>query len=176
MASCPLCRARKGKRACPAKGAEICSHCCGTKRRVEIACPDDCVWLGAHASAWDGRETEHARDVRRLAPHLQGLTEPQARLFFFGLVGTAGLRASRPELTDRLLLEAVAALARTVETRERGILYEHPAQDLRAQGLVHEVRAIFETKDDEGRGHAPPDRDVAAVLKAMERALGDGGD
>ncbi len=138
---------------------------------MEIACPDDCVWLGAHASAWDGRETEHARDVRRLAPHLQGLTEPQARLFFFALVGTAALRASRPELTDRLLHEAVTALAKTVETRERGILYEHPAQDLRAQGLVHEVRAIFETKDDEGRGHAPPDRDLLAVLKSLRSAL-----
>ena len=84
---------------------------------MEIACPDDCVWLGAHAAAWDGRETEHARDVRRLAPHLQGLTEAQARLFFFALVGTTGLRARRPELTDRLLHEAVTALAKTVETR-----------------------------------------------------------
>jgi hypothetical protein len=140
---------------------------------VEIACPDDCVWLGAHASGWGGRETEHARDVRRLVPHLRGLTEAQARLFFFALVGATDLWASRPELTDRLLHEAVKALAKTVETRERGILYEHPAQDLRAQSLVHELGAVFEAKDEEGRRQAPPDRDLAAVLKALQSAIGE---
>jgi hypothetical protein len=56
---CPLCLKRKGRRACPAKGAAICPHCCGTKRRVEIDCPEDCVYLeGGHAGAWEGRETE----------------------------------------------------------------------------------------------------------------------
>ena len=170
---CPLCLKRKGRRACPAKGASICPHCCGTKRRVEIACPDDCVWLGAHAAAWDGRETEHARDVRRLAPHLQGLTEAQARLFFFALVGTTGLRARRPELTDRLLHEAVEALAKTVETRERGILYEHPADDLRAQSLVHEIRSMFEAKDESGTPRAPQDRDLLPVLKSLHSAIGE---
>jgi hypothetical protein len=171
LASCPLCRQRKGKRTCPAKGAEICSHCCGTKRRVEIACPEDCVWLGGHAAAWDGRETEHARDIRRLAPHLQGLTEGQARLFFLALVGLTGLRARYPELGDHLLHEAVAALRKTVETRERGILYEHPAEDLRAQGLVPEIRAIFETRDEAGTTHAADDRDILAVLQSLQKAI-----
>lgn len=171
MASCPLCRQRKGKRACPAKGAEICSHCCGTKRRVEIACPDDCVWLGAHAAAWEGRETEQARDVRRLAPHLQGLSEGQARLFFLALVGITGLRARRRELSDHLLHEAVVALRKTVETRERGILYEHPAEDLRAQGLVYELRGLFEAKDAAGTAHAPEDRDLRPVLASLQTSL-----
>jgi len=171
LANCPLCRQRKGKRACPAKGTEICSQCCGTKRRVEIACPEDCVWLGAHASAWEGRETERARDVRRLAPHLQGLSEAQARLFFLALVGLSGLRARRPELSDHLMHEAVTALRKTVETRERGILYEHPAQDARAQGLVYELRGLFEAKDASGTAHAPDDRDLVAVLNSLQASL-----
>jgi hypothetical protein len=138
---------------------------------VEIACPEDCVWLGGHAAGWDGRETEHTRDVRRLAPHLQGLTEGQARLFFLALVGLTGLRGRRPDLGDHLLHEAVVALRKTVETRERGILYEHRAEDLRAQGLVPEIRAIFETRDEGGAARAPDDRDLVAVLRSLQGAL-----
>lgn len=173
VAACPLCRQRKGKRSCPAKGERICAHCCGTKRRVEIDCPEDCAWLGAHAGSWEGRETERNRDLRRLAPWLERLTEAQARLLFVSLVGATALRARRSDLTDALLLEAASALRKTVETREKGILYEHPAQDLRAQGLVYELRGLFEAKDEEGVAHAPADADLLAALRALEGALGD---
>jgi len=172
VAACPLCRQRKGKRACPAKGELICAACCGQKRRIEIDCPEDCVWLGAHAGAWEGRETERTRDLRRLAPHLEGLSDPQARLLFLSLVGVTALRGRRA-LDDELLLEATAALRKTVETREKGILYEHPAEDLRAQGLVPELRGLFEAKDEQGIARAPADKDLLAVLRALEGALGD---
>jgi hypothetical protein len=138
---------------------------------VEIACPPDCVWLGAHAGSWEGRETERQRDVRRLAPHLQGLTEAQARLFFLGLVGLGPLRARQRGLNDELLAQAVAALRKTGETREKGILYEHAAEDLRAQGLVPEVRAMFEAKDPQGVAHPAADRDLLPVLRSFESAI-----
>jgi len=170
LASCPLCRQRKGKRACPAKGAEICSHCCGTKRRVEIDCPDDCVYLKG-AAAWAGREAERERDLRRLAPHLQDLTEAQSRLFFLALVGITAIATRRRDLDDPLLLQATTALRKTVETRERGILYDHQAEDLRAQGLIHDLRALFAARDEAGREAAPDDRDLLAVLRSLEAAL-----
>jgi len=172
VAACPLCRQRKGKRACPAKGELICAACCGAKRRIEIDCPEDCVWLGAHAGAWEGRETERTRDLRRLAPHLERLSDAQARLLFLSLVGVTALRGRRRDLDDELLLEATAALRKTVETKEKGILYEHPAEDLRAQGLVPELRGLFEAKDEQGIAHAPADKDLLAVLRALEGALG----
>jgi hypothetical protein len=171
MASCPLCRRRKGKRACPAKGELICSHCCGAKRRVEIACPEDCAYLGAHAGGWEGRETERNRDLRRLAPHVQGLEERQVDLLFFALQGLAALGARLPELTDRLLHGAVAALRKTAETRQRGVLYEHPAEDFRAQGLVHELAELLTPKDERGTPHPPSDADLVAVLRSLETAL-----
>jgi hypothetical protein len=171
---CPLCSQRKGRRACPAKGASICSVCCGSKRRVEIDCPSDCVWLdGAHAGSWDGRETERRRDTRRLGPHLQRLSPAQADLFFLALVGLAGLRARRRDLDDALLADALGALRKTVDTRQRGILYDHQADDLRAQGLVLELRGLFQARDAEGRSTAPDDRDLGAVLGALEGALAD---
>ncbi len=172
MSACPLCRQRKGRRACPAKGEAICPQCCGQKRRVEIDCPADCAYLdGAHAGSWAGRETERRRDARRLAPFIERLTRAQADLFFLALVGIRGLRARRQALTDALLAQAVTALRKTAETRDRGILYEHAPEDLRAQPLVQDLRGVFEAKDAEGRPVTPPDHDLAAVLAALEGAL-----
>lgn len=171
--ACPLCRQRKGKRACPAKGEAICAHCCGTKRRVEIDCPEDCVYLGAHAGGWEGRETERNRDLRRIAPHVEGLTDVQARLVFLSMVGVTALRARRRDLDDALLLEAVVALRKTAETREKGLLYEHPAEDLRAQGLVHELRGLFEARDESGAVHSPSDADLLPAFRALEGSLQD---
>lgn len=170
--SCPLCRQRRGKRACPAKGEAICSQCCGTKRRVEIACPPDCVFLdGAHAGAWEGRSAGRDRDARRVGPFLEGLSEAQGRLVLLSLVGVTAIRARRREIDDRLLLAAVQALRKTVETREKGIVYEHPAADARAQGLAHELAELFEARDAEGRAHAPGDHDLATALARLERAI-----
>ena len=170
--SCPLCRQRRGKRACPAKGELICSPCCGSKRRIEVDCPPDCVFLsGAHAGGWDGRLRERGRDLRRIGPHLEGLTEAQGRLVLLALVGMTAIRADRRDLDDRLLLEAILSLRKTAETRERGILYDHPAQDMRAQGIARELARLFEAQDSEGVLHAPADRDLVAALRALEAAL-----
>jgi hypothetical protein len=170
--SCPLCRQRKGKRACPARGASICSQCCGTKRLVEIDCPADCVYLtGAHAPAWEGRAADRERDQRRLGPHVAELTERQLHLVLLAMAGINAVRARRPGLEDTVLLEAVVALRKTVETRDRGVLYEHPAGDARAQELVHELSGIFEARDEGGAVHRPSDRDLAAALRGLERAL-----
>jgi hypothetical protein len=170
--SCPLCRQRRGKRACPAKGEAICSQCCGAKRRVEIDCPPDCAFLdGAHAGAWEGRSADRDRDARRVGPFLEGLSEAQGRLVLLSLIGVTAIRARRREIDDRLLREAVEALRRTVETREKGILYEHQAGDARAQGLAHELAEMFEAKDDDGRAHAPADRDLVQALARLEKAI-----
>ena len=170
--SCPGCRKRRGKRACPAKGEAICSQCCGTKRRVEIDCPPGCAYLdGAHAGAWEGRSADRDRDARRVGPFLEGLSEAQGRLVLLSLVGVTAIRARRRDLDDRLLLEAVQALRKTVETREKGILYEHPAADARAQALAHELGELFEATDAEGRSHAPADRDLKEALLRLERAV-----
>ncbi len=139
---------------------------------MEIACPDDCSYLtGAHAGSWEGRETERNRDARRLAPFIEGLTEDQGRIFLVALVGVTSLRPRHPSLDDRLLREAVAALRKTTKTRERGVLYEHRPDDLRAEGLLADLRGLFEAKDPSGQVKAPADADLGPVLAALEAAL-----
>lgn len=138
---------------------------------MEIDCPEDCVYLtGAHAAAWDGRETERRRDLRHLVPHIERLSEPQAELFFAMVARSAGIHARRPEVDDRLLEQAVIALRRTADTREQGLIYEHAAEDLRAQTLVGDLREAFQP----GQGseaHGPKDGDLRAAFAALEAAL-----
>jgi hypothetical protein len=139
---------------------------------VEIACPDDCTYLsGAHAGSWEGRETERNRDARRLAPFIESLTEDQGRIFLVALVGVTSLRVRHPNLDDGLLREAVSALRKTTQTRERGVLYDHRPDDLRAEGLVADLRGLFEAKDPSGQAIAPADGDLGPVLAALEGAL-----
>src|SRR5262245_38310412 len=121
MSLCPLCRRRKGRRACPAKAFSICAQCCGTKRLVEIACPADCVYLGEHAHGWEN-ESQRRRDARRVVPHLQPLSEPQQQLVFALMLHLVALRSSRRDLDDAQLAQALSALKRTLETRSHGIL------------------------------------------------------
>lgn len=170
--SCPLCQKRKGKRACPGKGELVCAHCCGTKRLVLVACPGDCAYLtGAHAPAWEGRETEKRRDGRRLAPYVEGLSAGATQVFAITLAALAAIRKGRPETTDATLAEALSALRKTVETRLRGILYEHPPQDLRAMDLLQNLRSLFEPKDEAGRDLSPADEDLLAALTALESCV-----
>jgi hypothetical protein len=169
---CPLCRQRKGRRRCPARDALICSHCCGTKRRVEIACPEDCVYLsGAHSAAWEGRTTEMERDRRRVGPQLEPLNDAQRELYFIALIGLRDLAHSRRDLDDRLLADALRTLLKTIETRTRGLIYEHQAEDARAQALVPELVGLFQTRDESERAVSPRDADLLAVLGALTASL-----
>ena len=168
--TCPLCGQRKGKRACPAKQALICSACCGAKRRIEIDCPQDCVYLGEHAAGWEGRESERRRDMLRIAPFAQALDETQAQMFFLALVGVTAIR-SRHAMDDALLHQALGALRKTLETRSRGVLYDHAPEDPRAVALVEEIRGLFTSQDEQGRPVAADDKDVLAVMSALETAV-----
>jgi hypothetical protein len=167
-----VCGQRKGKRACPARGDRICSQCCGTKRLVEIDCPPDCLYLtGAHAPGWEGRAADRQRDQRRLGPYVAELTEKQVHLVLIALAAFGGIRARRDDLDDALALEGVVAVRKTAETRDRGVLYEHPPGDARAEELVRELAGVFEARGDDGALHRPADRDLVAALRALEAAI-----
>ena len=167
--SCPICHTRKPRRACHALHQPICPVCCGTKRLTEIQCPDDCTYLTSareHPAAVVKRQQEH--DVAMLLPTLQGLTERQHQLFF--LLQSLIARHT-PEGFSRLLdddvAEAAAAVAATLETAARGVIYEHGAQSLPAQRLASEMKTMV--ADMEKQGVRVYDREVAIVLRAIEK-------
>jgi hypothetical protein len=173
MMTCPSCGRRKGRRDCPALRASICTICCGTKRLVEIDCPETCVHLATareHPAAVVKKQQE--RDVALLLPSISHLTERQHQLFF--LIHSVIAR-HKPEGFNRLLdddvAQAAGAVAATLETAARGVLYEHTPASLPAQRLAKEITAMLA----EVRSHGTRvyDGEVAIALRAIERGAKD---
>jgi hypothetical protein len=174
--TCPLCEQRKGKRQCPAVGASICPVCCGTKRLVEIRCPESCPYLAEakrHPPAV--RQRQQQQDVSMLLPLMRDLTDRQSRFFLLFQSLTLGHQSDPLQpLTDGDLADAAAALAATLETAAKGVIYEQTPQSLPAQRLAAQMRSAFEEIAREGP-RSPLERDAAKALRAVEtgaRTLG----
>jgi len=166
---CPSCGQRKARRACPALARTICPMCCGTKRLTEIQCPADCVYLSSareHPAAVVRRQ--QARDVSRLLPTIRHLTERQYQLFF--LLHSVIARHTPQGLTrlvDGDVEEAARALAATLETAGRGVIYEHTPTAPPAQALTAEIRSMLARIREQGA--TVYDGETAIVLRAIER-------
>jgi hypothetical protein len=166
---CPLCGTRKARRSCPALGQTICAVCCGTKRLAEIACPSDCTYLASareHPAAIVRRQQE--RDVAVLLPTIQHLTERQYQLFFlFQTVIARHTPEGFARLVDDDVADAAAALAATLETASRGVIYEHTTQSVVAQRLMTEMKGTLAgLREQRVKVY---DGEAAIVLRAIER-------
>jgi hypothetical protein len=169
---CPACAERKPKRSCPALGQTICTVCCATKRLVEIRCPADCVYLSSarsHPAAVVQRRQE--RDLGFLLPLVSDLTETQYRLVvLFQSIVVKHADSAIPAIEDADVSEAAAAVASTLETAGKGIIYEHQASSVPAQRLATELRRVV---DDLIRQNSSQqsrvERDSAAALRRVER-------
>ena len=170
---CPLCRERPAKRRCPALNDTICAVCCGTKRLVEIRCPDECVYLASarkHPAAVVQRQ--HEIDVALLLPAMSGLSDRQSRFFF--LFQSLALRhpddALRP-LLDADVADAAAAAAASLETSARGVIYDQQPASITAQELSGAFRRAFEEiATGTGGPRTPLERDAARALRGVEEA------
>jgi hypothetical protein len=174
--TCPLCGSRRARRSCPALGKQICAVCCGTKRLVEIACPGSCSYLASareHPPAVIVRQQQ--RDVGRLLHHMRDLDERQSQLFF--VLGSFLHQYDPPDLhpiVDDDVAQAAAALANTLETAARGVIYEHRPASLPASRLATALAAVVAEAG--APGGAAFDRAAAVVLRRLEEGAGAGGD
>ena len=168
--TCPLCEQRKARRTCPALAKSICPVCCGTKRLHEIDCPADCVYLaGAAANPPAIVRKQRQRDFEFAMPMVQKLSDPGYRL----LIALQDLvrrysPTALPPLVDADVAEASGALASTLETAVKGIIFEHQAQSLPAQRLLTEWRALLvELSRNPSTAF---DREAAVALRRIEDA------
>ena len=170
--TCPLCGVRKARRDCPALGRMICAVCCGTKRLVEIPCPDSCPYLASareHPAAVVQRRQE--RDLRFFLPLVSDLTEAQARLVLvFQAVMLRHAAGAVPALLDQDVADAAEAVAATLETARKGVIYEHRAASIPAQRLSAELRAALASLAPEPSHVARVERDGAVALRRIEQA------
>jgi len=143
--------------------------CCGTKRLVDIKCPADCGYLASareHPAAVVRRRQE--RDVEQLLPTIRHLTERQYQLFF--LFHTTIARVTPDgftRLVDADVADAAAAVASTLETAARGVIYEHTPSGPPAQALATALKAVLAQIREQGAKVF--DREAAIVLRAIER-------
>jgi hypothetical protein len=166
---CPLCGQRKARRTCPALGQQICAVCCGTRRLVEIACPPDCGYLTSareHPPAAALRRRQ--QDLAIVVELVRDFNERQSDVFY--AVAAFLLRYAPDDLRpliDADVIEAAAALAATLETSARGVIYQHPAATLSAERLAGALRPLL-AEAGKGGGTAF-ERDAAVVLRQIER-------
>jgi len=167
--TCPLCEKRPTKRLCPALEREICPTCCATKRIVEISCPEGCRYLETgqrHPPAAVKRQID--KDVTALMTTMGRLSEQQLQLFF---LLQSIILAFKPDGLARVLdidvAQATGALANSLETASRGVIYEEATSSLMAEGLRTEIRRVVDEVTKDGGSRA--EREIAIVLRGIER-------
>jgi len=104
-----------------------------------------------------------------LLPLLQGLSERQARLF---LMLAAVTSKHQPDILQKLvdddIAQAAGALASTLETAAKGIVYEHQPASLVAARLMTELKGVIDEVV-KNAGSAL-ERDAAVALRRIEHA------
>jgi len=169
---CPVCNDRKSKRSCPALGRTICTVCCATKRQVEINCPPDCIYLSSarsHPPAVVQRRQE--RDLSFLLPLISDLTDSQYRLvLLFQSAAVKHAQGAMPSVEDVDVADAASAVAATLETARKGIIYEHQAVSAPAQRLTTELRGVLaELIAQNPSQQARIERESAVALRRLEQ-------
>ena len=105
-------------------------------------------------------------------PAIRHLTERQHQLFF--LFHTLVARF-KPEgfarVVDADVAEAASAVASTLETAARGVIYEHVPQSLVAQRLSSEMKTMLTQMREQGA--TVYDSEVAVALRAIEQGARD---
>jgi hypothetical protein len=112
------------------------------------------------------RRQEH--DVARLAPTIRHLTERQYELFFlFHSVITRHRPEGLARLVDTDVAEGAAAMAATLETAARGVIYEHTPQSPPARSLATALKAMLD--EVRKQGAKVYDGEAASALRAIEQ-------
>ena len=167
--NCTLCETRKEKRFCPALHARICAACCGTHRELVLDCPSDCSYL------------KQAREYGRFRPELledeRWFAQVQVEedfldahpLLLEDLVENIRQSAlANTSLRDRDVIEALAALVRSFETRVKsGLHYEPTGPSLAQQALMQQLRDVIADYDQENQEVGGPQLHDNDTLKAL---------
>jgi hypothetical protein len=144
--------------------------CCGTKRVAEIACPADCSYLvGALVNPPAVLRKQRQRDFDFAMPMVQKLSDPEYRILLALQEMTRAYGPTAlPPLVDTDVAEAARALASTLETAAKGIIFEHQAQSLPAQRLLGEFRGLL--AEWSRTPSSSLEREAAAALRRIEDA------
>jgi AcrR family transcriptional regulator len=103
-----------------------------------------------------------------------GLDQAQADLLLAVLGFVAGLRADPLlTLTDDDVADGAAAVSATLETAERGLIYEHRPQSLPAQRFVNDIKGFLAglAAGADASAARRLEQNAAVVLRRLEQGL-----
>jgi hypothetical protein len=136
---------------------------------VEITCTEDCRYLETaqrHPAAVVKRQLD--ADVTVLMATIGRLSEQQLQLFF--LLQSMVL-SYKPEglarLVDADVALATGALANSLETASKGVIFEESTGSVVAEGVRRALKPVIDEVTKGGGSRA--EREVAIVLRGMER-------
>lgn len=170
---CKICGKRRAKRHCPAVEGDICPICCGTERETSLFCPLECEHLQQAHEHEDPLEIDPATLI---APDVEVdeqflVHHEELLLFLIYALLQAAIRTPRSVDTD--VLDALAALVKTYQTRESGLVYQTVPDNPVAATIA---RAFTVSLDDYSkiRGQREPlqtlkDSDVLTALVFLHR-------
>ena len=143
--SCPICKHRKVKRFCPARGENICSVCCGTEREVTIDCPSDCPHLVA-SRKYDvqRRQIDWTNVPFSDAEISQRFAETHSPLLIALLSCIGRYSHDHRQVVDTDAVASLKALAESYRTLSSGLYYENPPDYLYQRELYQELKAALE--------------------------------
>ena len=165
VSKCQNCNQRKGIRNCPALRSQICSLCCGTKRRRTIPCPEDCSYLVSGRDYQIKRidEAEPIKKIREISPDYMNNIDQS-------ILTVQDTRFRN--LKDSEVKEALENVLKTVETAEKKIIYEYRSPNPRIQIVADSVYQIIDKhqKGEDGMRRVSID-ETKSCLKAIIIAL-----
>jgi hypothetical protein len=170
---CFQCGQRKGKRFCPAENRGICAQCCGEKRVIEIPCPPDCQFLKSGQTYHWVKKHMAILQTQEDPSRMQQLYKTSQQ-FHFLLDGMeeviVGYASELTSITDGDVHKAIVALKSTLETEQKGVIYEHSTSNPLAQALAKELQSFLEKERSESseRGNSLRTSDLVACLDFLE--------
>ncbi len=155
---CISCNQRKGRRECPALGGQICTQCCGSKRGIEIKCPDDCryfgqamgkKWFDLFHPAWNAIKNEQERNA------LLNSVNTCFPLVIFLQKSLLGIVLELADPKNEYILEALKLLESGYQAEGKGIIYEPSSTNLSIQTINTEMRDMVSKEIQEAQ--LPPE-------------------
>lgn len=172
--TCRLCGVRRSKRYCPGVGDDICAICCGTEREVTVSCPFECPYLQdsrAFSRLPDlDPDTLPSPDV----PIDEAFLEAQGHLLAALSLFLLESALETPGALDTDTRDALAALTRTLRTRDTGLYYETRPDNLVAAAIQERLERkldAFRQRVAERTGSAASlrEKDVLGILIHLQR-------
>jgi hypothetical protein len=133
---------------------------------VSIRCPPDCVYLhGTHDPKWsaESREKESARFFARAL----ALEERPAQFYLFLHFVLALTRNPLSGLDDGELREVASAVASTLETRAKGVVYTHSTERLHLQSAADWLGRLIAAREKMPEAPVVSDEDTAVAMRAL---------